>query len=118
VVYLADHASSALLERLLHVDRDVLPSIFQLLRIQVPSATPVDVTDVAALPIDWRDRQDLTQQLGDQWLKGCSGVLLRVPSAITPKASNYLMNPAHAAAAAVSIAETIIAPFDPRLWGR
>jgi RES domain-containing protein len=36
IVYLADHPSSALLEMLVHMDRDLIPSTYQLLRIVVP----------------------------------------------------------------------------------
>jgi len=37
IVYLADHPSSALLEMLVHMDRDLMPATYQLLRIAVPA---------------------------------------------------------------------------------
>jgi RES domain-containing protein len=35
-IYLADHPSSALLEMLVHMDRDLIPPSYQLLRIVLP----------------------------------------------------------------------------------
>jgi RES domain-containing protein len=52
---------------------------------------------------------------GDNWLRGAESALLRVPSAIVPKAANYLLNPAHPDEARVSLAATLRAAFDPRL---
>jgi RES domain-containing protein len=116
VVYLADHSSSALLEMLVHLDRDMFPSAYQLLRIRAPATVTIDEVDAAVLSQDWQDRPDITRRIGDAWLNEGSGALLRVPSAILPHASNFLLNPAHAAASSVNIVETIMAPFDPRLW--
>jgi len=41
--------------------------------------------------------------------------LLRVPSAIVPETSNYLLNPVHADAARITIASATRFRFDPRL---
>ncbi len=116
VVYLADHPSTALLERLVHIDRDELPSTYQLLRIHIPDIIAADEIDVRTLPIDWRDDIDFTRRIGDKWLSNGTRSLLRVPSAVAAHASNYLFNPVHAVPSAVRIVETTIAHDDPRLW--
>jgi hypothetical protein len=41
--------------------------------------------------------------------------LVRVPSAIVPAGANFLLNPAHADAARISIASSERAAFDARL---
>lgn len=115
IVYLADHPSSALLETLVHLDRNSIPATYQLLRIQVTEGTLVEEVDISTLPVDWRDRLDLTCQIGDAWLDGHSSPLLRIPSAVSARASNYLLNPVHAATSDIHIVETIIAPLDFRL---
>ncbi|ABD08876.1 conserved hypothetical protein [Rhodopseudomonas palustris HaA2] len=115
IVYLADHPAAALLEMLVHLDRDLLPSSFQLLRIAVPDAIAVETVDEGTLPSAWRTRIGLTRQIGDRWLDRDTSALLRVPSVIVPHARNYLLNPAHHDASAVTVAEIIKAPFDPRL---
>lgn len=118
VVYLADHAASALLELLVHTLKEDAPSSYQLLRIEVPDTCLIEEIDISVLPVDWRDRQDVTRCIGDAWLDGGTSALLRVPSALSPRASNYLFRPARAAASDICIVETIVAPLDPRLLKR
>lgn len=115
VVYLADHPASALLETMVHleIDAEDLPTHYQLLGVDVPD--DLAVSPIGELPQDWRQRTDATRGLGDTWLRDAPTALLRVPSAIVPDASNYLLNPAHADAARVTLASTARAAFDPRL---
>lgn len=114
IVYLADHPSSALLEMLVHMDRELIPSTYQLLRIDVPADLAIDVVDAAMLSADWRAEPIASRQIGDQWLDRFATALLRVPSAIG-QGQNYLLNPTHPDAARVVVAEVLRAPFDPRL---
>jgi RES domain-containing protein len=114
IVYLADHPSSALLEMLVHMDRDLIPPTYQLLRIDAPSDTATEI--VGELPPDWRTRTVVTRGIGDRWLDHAGSALLQVPSAIG-QGQNFLLNPAHADAARIKVAEIIRAPFDPRLLG-
>jgi RES domain-containing protein len=113
IVYLADHPSSALLEMLVHLDRDLIPSNYQLLRIVVPSDIPIET--VVGLPADWQSEVMITREVGDRWLDGPAGALLQVPSAISHQSRNFLLNPAHPDAARITVAEIVRAPFDPRL---
>jgi RES domain-containing protein len=119
VVYLADHPSSALLEVLVHleVDPEDIPSSYQLLGIDLPDNISVEVVERGELPVDWAEQLLLTRDLGDHWLHEGRTALLRVPSAIVPLTSNWLLNPAHLAAGEARIAERINVQFDPRLFG-
>jgi RES domain-containing protein len=114
IVYLADHPSSALLEMLVHMDRDLIPATYQLLRIDAPADLVVDDIGPGMLQADWRAEPIASRRIGDQWLDRSSSALLRVPSAIG-QGQNYLLNPAHLDAARVIVAEILRAPFDPRL---
>lgn len=114
IVYLADHPSSALLEMLVHMDRDLMPATYQLLRVVVPADMAVETVD-AELPPDWRAQTLTSREIGDRWLDRSASALLRVPSAISAKGNNYLLNPEHQDAAKIAVAEIIKAPFDPRL---
>jgi RES domain-containing protein len=114
IVYLADHSSSALLEMLVHMDRDLVPATYQLLRIVVPADIAVETIDVE-LSADWRSQTLTSREIGDRWLDRSASALLRVPSAISAKGNNYLLNPEHPDAAKIAVAEIIKAPFDPRL---
>ena len=70
--------------------------------------------DETSLPADWRAQAFVTRARGDDWLRDGATALLRVPSAIVPAASNYLLNPVHADASRLSIAAITRGPFDPR----
>ena len=114
IVYLADHPSSALLEMLVHMDRDLVPATYQLLRVVVPTDIAVETID-EELPPDWRPQTLTSREIGDRWLDRSASALLRVPSAISAKGNNYLLNPEHPDAAKIAVAEIIKAPFAPRL---
>lgn len=114
IVYLADYPSSALLEMLVHMDRDLMPATYQLLRVAVPADMIVETID-AELPPDWRSQTLTSREIGDRWLDRSASALLRVPSAISAKGSNYLLNPEHPNVVKIVVAEIIKAPFDPRL---
>jgi RES domain-containing protein len=117
VAYLADHPASALIEVMVHlgIETEDLPTHYQLLGVEVPDDIAIMTVGEAALPGGWRDQTELTRARGDDWLRGAESALLRVPSAIVPKAVNYLLNPAHPDAARVTLAATLRAAFDPRL---
>jgi RES domain-containing protein len=114
IVYLADHPSSALLEMLVHMDRDLIPASYQLLRIVAPDDIAIENIDTE-LPPGWRAQTSTSREIGDRWLDRSASALLRVPSAISAKGSNYLLSPEHPDAARIAVAEIIKAPFDPRL---
>jgi RES domain-containing protein len=67
-LYLADHPSSGLLEMLVHMDRDLIPSTYQLLRIIVPPAITMETVRLEDLPVDWRTEAMASRDIGDRWL--------------------------------------------------
>jgi RES domain-containing protein len=115
IVYLADHPSSALLEMLVHMDRDLVPATYQLLRIVIPADIAIETIGGDELSADWRTETMASRQVGDRWLDRSSSALLQVPSAISQQGHNFLLNPAHPDAAKIAVAEIVHAPFDPRL---
>lgn len=115
IVYLADHPSSALLEMLVHMDRDLIPSTYQLLRVVFPSAVAIETIGVDELPEDWQTETMATREIGDRWLDLSISALLQVPSAISHEGRNYLLNPLHPDATKIVVAEIVHAPFDSRL---
>ena len=115
IVYLADHPASALLEMLVHMDRDLIPATYRLLRVVVSETVAMDRIGTDTLAPDWRTQPASTRQVGDQWLDQSATALLQVPSVIVPDGKNFLLNPAHPDAAKFAITEVVNAPFDPRL---
>jgi len=112
VVYCADHPSTALLEILVHVDLEDLPSNYTLLKIACPDELPlvrigeedVDSADLVA-----------TQALGKSMLESTEICLIEVGSVVMPQARNVLINPSHPAASKITIEATFNYPFDSRL---
>jgi RES domain-containing protein len=118
IVYLAESAAAALLERLVHleIDPDDLPTTYQLLAVEVPDHLAFDTIHANDLPLGWRNSDTVTRPTGDSWLKASRTALLRVPSAITPHTMNWLLNPRHPDALNIKITDVIDAPFDQRLF--
>jgi len=122
VVYLAEHAALAVLERLVHlgVDPEDLPSHYQLLTIDVPDDVAVEglaEPEVAARVADWQHPPDETRKLTRAWFRERRTALLRIPSAIVPDAFNYLLNPLHREAVRTSIVARQRVEFDVRPFG-
>jgi RES domain-containing protein len=115
VVYMAESPAGAMLEVLVHLQFEdgELPDTYQLLEISVP-----DEQSVVSLPApqEWKERQELTQEIGDAWLGAGMSLLARVPSAILPRTWNVLLNPEHSQALEVKIESVNRERFDNRLF--
>jgi RES domain-containing protein len=90
IVYLADHPSSALLEMLVHMDRDLIPPSYQLLRIRVPPDVKIEAVSAGDLAGNWRADTMASRETGDRWLDRSASALLQVPSAISEQGQNFL----------------------------
>jgi RES domain-containing protein len=117
IVYLADSPMAAIVETLVHldVDREDSPDFYTLLKVSVPDGLNVQSLDPAS-ENEWKQNLELTRRMGDEWLASLKTVLARVPSVIAPRTWNYLLNPEHAGASQVQIAEVIKERFDNRLF--
>lgn len=96
VVYASETRALCLLEVLAGL-RSVKPiDAYVLIPVRFHDAMVIGVerNDLAA---DWRRSPPppTTQQIGDDWVQRQRSAVLRVPSAIVPEESNYLLNPAH-----------------------
>jgi RES domain-containing protein len=116
VVYAFGTLSLAVLEKLVHVDPDLIPVGQAVLEIEVPDGL---VTTLAPrrLPRGWRRIPPIpaTQRLGDAWVAEATSAVLAVPSAVVPTELNYLINPRHPDAAQIKVVRRRPFAFDPRL---
>lgn len=114
VVYFGASAAIVVLERLAHIDPDLLPADLRLGRFEFSEAA-ISADEISALPENWIQDESATRRLGDQWWRAGSSPLLIVPSAILPEESNYVLNSQHPQAKLFRL--TIERPFafDPRL---
>jgi RES domain-containing protein len=119
IVYLADTPASAMVEVLVHLEiaDDEIPTDFIWLRVSVPDKLLIHAIHPPAGE-SWRSELPLTRRLGDRWLTSQRSALARVPSALMPQTSNYLLNPLHPDAKRIKIAAAEPAVFDMRLLRR
>jgi len=135
-VYLASQLSLAVLEVLVHVDRDTLPLDLAAFAVDVPAAlgTPDDwmSAEPPALPDGWRAvaQPAACRAVGDVWLTAPvtqRRALLRVPSAVLPDWAEStgagladgcwcaVLDPSHPDATRVTVAAHHPFAFDRRL---
>lgn len=96
MIYTAQNLSLAILELIVHLDEyaDMLAY----------TAIPVEFDEILIrilpeeeLPRNWSSLPlpQETQVIGKAWLDGMQSLVLKVPSAIVPGESNFLINPLH-----------------------
>lgn len=95
VIYTAQTLSGAVLEILIHGNRQLL-SYYHVFRLEIPNKI-ILVTPIDGLPDNWRSSPPPLElaQLGDSWCIEQRAAVLCVPNAIVPMETNYLVNPTH-----------------------
>lgn len=93
--YTASSVSLALLELLVHVDRENVPTNRRLLTFEVPDNA---VTRLKELPDGWDalPYSSSVRACGDGWVARATSLALLVPSVVARHESNILVNPNHA----------------------
>jgi RES domain-containing protein len=116
VVYFGGSAAIVVLERLAHIDPDLLPDDLELARFEFSgAAAPARVEEFGALSTDWVRDESETRRIGSVWQRQGTACLLAVPSAILPEESNYVFNPRHSDASRLRLAVKRRFTFDRRL---
>lgn len=97
VIYTAESRSLACLENVVHRSKSGLGGIFKTLVIEIPDDLKIETTDVKTLPEGWNKPGNYLgcQEIGSVWFTSGSSVLLKVPSAMIPQESNYIINTLH-----------------------
>jgi RES domain-containing protein len=119
VAYASDSIALAALEVLAHLQSTAVLQAYSLATIQFP-VSEMEVLAAASLPKGWRrfPSPPDNHAIGDSWLAETRSLVLKVPSAIIPSASNFLINPAHPGFSRVVIERPERFAFDPRLLKR
>lgn len=117
-IYTAGSISLAILETLVQGEPP-LPG-YAVIAVTFDSVLIQDVT-VDSLPVGWNTypAPAAVIGIGDEWLRSRKSAVLRVPSALVVRESNYLLNPAHPDFSTIVIGDPDDLPIDPRLakWG-
>jgi RES domain-containing protein len=116
LIYVAQSQALAVLEMLVHLDSADLLQKYVLIDVKFDESLVLNV-DRSKFPRNWRVEPPPAQirTIGDDWAVARTSVVLRVPSALVPDESNYLINPKHPDFPQVQIGEPISYRFDFRL---
>jgi len=115
-VYLASSGSLAVLEVLVHLPPLMIPDDFCLVEIEVPDNSISQIA-IEGLPENWKDISPpvALKEIGDDFLKKQTFLLLKMPSSIVPMEYNYLLNPLYPGIKKVKIVKSEPFDFDSRL---
>ena len=120
VVYTSSSLALASLEILVHCDIDLVPADLVAIEIAIPDSLKIKGIPASKVPRSWRKYPGPRglQKLGDAWLDGVSSCVLRVPSAVIPSESNFLINPRHVDMRRIKVVRKFDFRFDPRVVSR
>jgi RES domain-containing protein len=115
IVYFGETAAIVVLEKLAHLNPDVLPADLMLGlfegELSIRDAWSADLK----AQIDLADNIEATRAIGDEWLEARTTCVLRVPSIVVPEEFNLVFNPQHPDAAKLSLVRERRFTFDDRL---
>lgn len=115
VIYASLSAACALLEFLAHLEGPPEESL-RLVEARMPAGA---MREVGAVPDDWSQHpyRPHVQAIGDEWARAGTSLALRVPSALSPRECNVLINAAHADIRLIETVGDECILLDPRLHG-
>jgi RES domain-containing protein len=119
IVYASESLSLSALELLVHLEWAALLTQYVVHRVEFPESA-VEVLLARSLPAGWRESPALPalQEIGTRWARSQRSAVLRVPSAVIPPESNFLLNPDHPSFLRFARSTPQRFDFDPRLRGR
>jgi RES domain-containing protein len=115
LAYTAGSASLAMLELLVHLDKEDVPTHLRLLSFDVPDDA---VEELVPWPSGWDDLPYSTtvRAAGDAWVAAAGSLALKVPSAVARYESNLLINPASPRFPEIQLIDNQPLVLDPRLF--
>lgn len=115
VVYTSESISLCILESLVHLDKNFIPSAQYLLHISIPDIKDPKEIAHGKIKKDWQLHPEYTQWIGDEFIKANKTYSLKVPSAVVEQEHNYLLNPLHPDFKKVKMIKTELLQLDKRL---
>ena len=109
LIYTSAHLSLCILEQLVHLDLDLIPTNWVVLTLEIPDALSGE--DLSGHPIKESD----ARKMGDEWVKAGRTLYLKAPSFVVHQEHNILINPLHNDMDQVKVEEVIPFQFDQRL---
>lgn len=119
MIYTGENISLCMAEVAVHMPFGIVPLDYELISLEIPDD---EITTVSrkVLPTNWRSYFTIldTQEIGDNFLRNSSKMILKVPSAVVQSEFNYLINPIHKNINQVKIKKVEAFAFDKRLFVR
>ena len=116
VVYTSGTLALAELEILVNLPTPKLLETYVAFRLAFDESL-VESLPLQALPGNWRTdpTPQAVKNVGDHWARAMRSLVLKVPSAVVPAESNFLINPNHPDFTRLIIAGPVDPLIDPRL---
>ncbi|TDE10574.1 RES family NAD+ phosphorylase [Dyadobacter psychrotolerans] len=117
VLYAAESIPLAFLENMVRRQGVGFNNDFQIMFISIPDPVSIEVINLVELGMTWRNPNDYSAclPLGDKWFREGKSLVLKVPSAVMPEASNYVINTFHQDYGKVKLAGVTNLVPDPRI---
>lgn len=117
LIYTSESRSLATVEYLVHLALPEAPSDLWMATLEVPDEIVPEELDALSLPKNWRESPApvALADLGTEWARSRSSLLLRVPSAVVEHEHNILINPVHADMPRLKLAKVEPCNLDERL---
>jgi RES domain-containing protein len=116
MLYTSANSSLAILEKLVHIDIDLLPSDLYITELDVPD-TRIQKIAIKELPKNWDTypSPDILKEIGKKFIEENKYLLLEVPSSVNPNEMNYLINVDHKDFSKLKILRSYLFKVDNRL---
>ncbi len=97
VIYTSESPALALLENMLRRKGTGFSNDFRTMIIEIPNDIKITTVNLKNLQDGWRDYKDysICQKIGNEWYDHSLSTVLKVPSAVLPDSSNYVINATH-----------------------
>jgi RES domain-containing protein len=117
LIYASEHYATAILEKLVHAGRTLLPGAHHAAQIRIPDDLRTEVLDPAELP-GWNTEDSAAARAyGDAWHTAGRTAVLVVPSLPGhPIERNFIINPSHTDAGSIEVMPSFDVVWDGRLF--
>jgi RES domain-containing protein len=116
MLYTSANSSLAILEKLVHIDIDLLPTDLYITELEVPSNS-IQKIMIKALPKNWDTypSPDILKEIGRKFIVENKYLLLEVPSSVNANEMNYLINVDHKDFSKIKVMRNYLFKVDTRL---
>lgn len=118
MIYTSESRALCTAEIAVHTPLGNLPVGYVLIILNIPDDLKIKVLSAKSLPARWKafPHLNLTQDIGDKFIRDKQYAVLKVPSAVVQGEYNYLLNPFHPDFHRIVIEKTEAFDFDERLF--